>query len=61
MSQGEFDLIARYFSRLGVKRNDVRIGVGDDGAVFIDSETLRPEKSDHWLARRHSPDHPEIQ
>jgi hypothetical protein len=35
--------------------------VGDDGAVFTDSETLRPGKSDYRLARRHSPDHPEIQ
>ena len=33
MPQGEFELIGKYFSRLGVERADVRIGVGDDGAV----------------------------
>ena len=35
MAQGEFDLIARFFSRLGAERTDVRIGVGDDGAVVM--------------------------
>lgn len=35
MPQGEFQLIARYFSRLGAQRADVRIGVGDDGAVVM--------------------------
>ena len=35
MAQGEFDLIARYFTRLGADRTDVRIGVGDDGAVVV--------------------------
>lgn len=35
MAPGEFDLIARYFSRLGAERPDVRIGVGDDGAVVM--------------------------
>lgn len=35
MAQGEFDLIARFFSRLGAQRDDVRIGVGDDGAVVV--------------------------
>jgi thiamine-monophosphate kinase len=33
--QSEFDLIARYFTRLGADRMDVRIGVGDDGAVVM--------------------------
>ncbi|MCF4007978.1 thiamine-phosphate kinase [Rheinheimera sp. UJ63] len=33
-AMGEFDLIARYFSNIGVKRTDVSIGVGDDGAVL---------------------------
>src|SRR3954470_23619979 len=33
--QSEFELIGRYFSRLGAERNDVRIGVGDDGAVVM--------------------------
>jgi thiamine-monophosphate kinase len=31
----EFELIARFFSRLGADRMDVRIGVGDDGAVLV--------------------------
>ncbi len=35
MPQGEFELIGRYFSRLGAQRADVRIGVGDDGAVLV--------------------------
>jgi thiamine-monophosphate kinase len=35
MPQSEFELIARYFSRLGAERHDVRIGVGDDGAVVM--------------------------
>lgn len=35
MAQGEFELIARYFARVGAERNDVRIGVGDDGAVVM--------------------------
>jgi thiamine-monophosphate kinase len=35
MAQGEFQLIANYFSRLGAQRADVRIGVGDDGAVVM--------------------------
>src|SRR5687767_13708750 len=35
MSQGEFELIGKYFTNLGTTRADVRIGVGDDGAVFM--------------------------
>jgi thiamine-monophosphate kinase len=35
MAQGEFELIARYFTRIGAERTDVRIGVGDDGAVVM--------------------------
>jgi thiamine-monophosphate kinase len=34
MAQSEFELIGKYFANLGAKRSDVRIGVGDDGAVF---------------------------
>jgi thiamine-monophosphate kinase len=30
---GEFELIARHFTRVGAQRSDVCIGVGDDGAV----------------------------
>jgi thiamine-monophosphate kinase len=35
MAQSEFELIARYFSRLGADRMDVRLSVGDDGAVVM--------------------------
>ena len=35
MAQSEFELIGRYFARLGAQRPDVRIGVGDDGAVLV--------------------------
>jgi thiamine-monophosphate kinase len=35
LAQSEFELIGRYFSRLGAQRSDVRIGVGDDGAVLV--------------------------
>ena len=35
MALGEFDLIARYFAKLGAKRGDVELGVGDDGAVLV--------------------------
>ena len=35
MSQSEFELIGRYFAHLGAERSDVRIGVGDDGAVLV--------------------------
>lgn len=31
---GEFALIERFFSALGARRSDVRVGVGDDGAVL---------------------------
>jgi len=34
VAQSEFELIAKHFSRLGAERADVRIGVGDDGAVL---------------------------
>ena len=33
MSVGEFDLIERYFRRSRPVRNDVLVGIGDDGAV----------------------------
>ncbi len=35
MAQTEFELISKHFSRLGAERGDVRIGVGDDGAVLV--------------------------
>ena len=35
MPQSEFELIGRYFARLGATRSDVRVGVGDDGAVIM--------------------------
>src|SRR5688572_18475791 len=31
----EFELIGKYFTHLGAQRGDVRIGVGDDGAVVM--------------------------
>src|SRR6202453_2671133 len=33
----EFELIHRYFSRLGVARADVLLGVGDDAAILRSS------------------------
>jgi thiamine-monophosphate kinase len=35
MAQSEFELIGKHFARLGAQRQDVRIGVGDDGAVVV--------------------------
>lgn len=35
MANSEFELIGRYFLRIGAERPDVRIGVGDDGAVVV--------------------------
>jgi thiamine-monophosphate kinase len=35
MPPSEFELIGKYFANLGAKRSDVRIGVGDDGAVVM--------------------------
>jgi len=34
MPLSEFELIARYFSRCGARRSDVRAGVGDDAALL---------------------------
>lgn len=34
MSLGEFDLIERYFKPAGAARDDVVVGIGDDGAVL---------------------------
>jgi len=35
VAQTEFELIGRHFAHLGAARSDVRIGVGDDGAVVV--------------------------
>jgi thiamine-monophosphate kinase len=35
MAQSEFELIGKYFTHVGAQRADVRIGVGDDGAVVM--------------------------
>jgi thiamine-monophosphate kinase len=35
VAQTEFELIGRHFAHLGAARSDVRIGVGDDGAVLV--------------------------
>ncbi|UAY97353.1 thiamine-phosphate kinase [Dickeya dadantii] len=34
MAQGEFDVIARYFNRVGYSRRDVELGIGDDCALL---------------------------
>jgi thiamine-monophosphate kinase len=34
MARSEFELIGKYFARLGAERADVRLGVGDDGAII---------------------------
>ncbi len=34
LAASEFDIIARYFTPRGALRDDVRVGVGDDGAVL---------------------------
>lgn len=34
MALGEFALIERFFASLGASRDDVRLGIGDDGAVL---------------------------
>ncbi len=34
MALGEFELIERWFARLGAQRDDVVLGVGDDGALL---------------------------
>lgn len=34
MALGEFALIDQYFSRIGARRSDVLLGVGDDGAIL---------------------------
>jgi thiamine-monophosphate kinase len=33
--QSEFELIGKYFARLGAERADVRLGVGDDAAIVM--------------------------
>jgi thiamine-monophosphate kinase len=35
LARSEFELIGKYFAKLGAERHDVRIGVGDDGAVVM--------------------------
>nr|WP_113864796.1 thiamine-phosphate kinase [Brenneria salicis]NMN92379.1 thiamine-phosphate kinase [Brenneria salicis ATCC 15712 = DSM 30166]RBP67719.1 thiamine-phosphate kinase [Brenneria salicis ATCC 15712 = DSM 30166]RLM32311.1 thiamine-phosphate kinase [Brenneria salicis ATCC 15712 = DSM 30166] len=43
MVEGEFDLIARYFNRVGSSRRDVELGIGDDCALLTVAEK-------QWLA-----------
>jgi thiamine-monophosphate kinase len=38
MSVGEFELIDRYFRRALPARDDVRVGIGDDGALLCVAE-----------------------
>ncbi len=40
MAVGEFELIARYFQQQNLQRDDVLVGIGDDGAVL----TVAPGK-----------------
>jgi len=35
VSLGEFELIDRWFAHLGARRDDVTLGVGDDGALLV--------------------------
>lgn len=41
MALGEFDLISRHFSGLGVARDDVALGVGDDAALLSADTAVR--------------------
>jgi len=41
MGLGEFALIDRYFRKCGVKRADVRVGVGEPGLVLVRRDRAR--------------------
>lgn len=52
----EFELIDRYFRDLGAQRADVRIGVGDDGAVLqVPPDCELVAVADTLVAGRHFP------
>ncbi len=53
---GEFDLIRRYFSRIGGARPDVVLGVGDDAALLrMPADTELAATVDTIVAGRHFP------
>jgi thiamine-monophosphate kinase len=53
---GEFDLIRRYFSRLGADRSDVVLGVGDDAALLrMPADAELAAAVDTLVAGRHFP------
>ena len=53
---GEFDLIRRYFSRIGGARSDVVLGVGDDAALLrMPADTELAAAVDTIVAGRHFP------
>jgi thiamine-monophosphate kinase len=53
---GEFDLIRRYFSRLGAGRSDVVLGIGDDAALLrVPPEADLAAAVDTIVAGRHFP------
>ncbi|MGR8921858.1 MAG: thiamine-phosphate kinase [Gammaproteobacteria bacterium] len=51
----EFDLIERYFARLGAVRDDVLLGVGDDGAVLSSGGRDIAVVTDTLVSGRHFP------
>jgi thiamine-monophosphate kinase len=52
----EFDLIRRYFSRLGAARSDVELGVGDDAAILrVPGDAELVVSVDTIVAGRHFP------
>jgi len=54
---GEFDLIRRYFSRVGAGRTDVVLGVGDDAALLrMPADAELAAAVDTIVAGRHFPD-----
>jgi thiamine-monophosphate kinase len=53
---GEFDLIRRYFTRIGATRPDVVLGVGDDAALLrMPADTELAAAVDTLVAGRHFP------
>lgn len=56
MALREFSLIERYFAALGATRGDVRVGVGDDGAVLaVPSDHELVAVTDTLVSGRHFP------
>ncbi|ATO32036.1 Thiamine-monophosphate kinase [Dickeya dianthicola] len=54
MAQGEFDVIARYFNRVGYSRRNVELGIGDDCALLnIPSKQLLAVSTDTLVSGIH--------